>query len=155
MLDGDNIRHGLSADLGFTPADRVEQLRRIGELSRLIHDAGMIVLCAFVSPIRASRARVRSLIPPSSFFEVYCQCPSSVCAERDPKGFYAKAKAGQIKDYTGVNAPYEAPEAPELTLDTATSPEQQCAEQVIDLLRNRDIIRRDDTSPAAIKEKLT
>lgn len=149
VLDGDNVRHGLSADLGFSPEHRNEHLRRIAELSRLVHDAGMIVLCAFVSPTRASREKVRALIPAGAFLEVYCRCPVSVCAERDPKGFYAKAQAGEIKDYTGVNAPYEEPAAPELVLDTATHSADLCAAGVIALLRNRGVIRGDSAQPLA------
>lgn len=150
VLDGDNVRHGLSADLGFSPEHRNEHLRRIAELSRLIHDSGMIVLCAFVSPTRASRDKVRALIPEGAFFEAYCRCPTSVCAERDLKGFYAKAQSGQIKDYTGVSAPYEEPTAAELVLDTATKPVAQCAADVIALLTKRGIIRPSATlTPAA------
>lgn len=151
VLDGDNIRHGLSADLGFSPEDRNEHLRRIAELSHLVHDSGMIVLCAFVSPTRASRDKVRALIPEGTFFEVYCRCPISVCAERDPKGFYAKARSGQIKDYTGVSAPYEEPRAAELVLDTATQPVDRCAADVIALLTRRGIIRPSATLTSAAR----
>ncbi len=140
VLDGDNVRHGLSADLGFSPVDRSEHLRRIAELSLLVYQAGLIVLCAFVSPTRASRDRVRGLIPSGAFIETYCRCPAEVCAERDPKGFYDKAAAGQIANYTGVSAPYEAPAAPELTLDTATMPAERCASAVIELLGARGIL---------------
>lgn len=149
VLDGDNIRHGLSADLGFSPEHRKEHLRRIAELSRLVHDSGMIVLCAFVSPTRASREKVRTLIPEGTFFEVYCRCPISVCAERDPKGFYAKAQSGQIKDYTGVSAPYEEPGAAELVLDTATQTVDNCAAEVIALLSRRGIIQPSATLTSA------
>lgn len=141
VLDGDNVRHGLSADLGFSPEHREEHLRRIAELSSLIYQAGMIVLCAFVSPTRESRDKVRALIPGGAFFEIHCDCPASVCAERDPKGFYAKAQAGQIKNYTGVSAPYEAPAAPELVLDTATQSVELCSASMIELLSVRGIIR--------------
>lgn len=140
VLDGDNIRHGLSADLGFSPEDRNEHLRRIAELSLLVYQAGMIVLCAFVSPTQASRDRVRTLIPQGAFLEIYCQCPVEVCAARDQKGFYAKAQAGQIRDYTGVSAPYEAPVAPELRLDTATMVVKDCVDAVLGLLRARGMI---------------
>lgn len=152
VLDGDNVRYGLSADLGFSPEHRSEHLRRIAELSRLVHDSGMIVLCAFVSPTQASRDKVRTLIPAGAFFEVFCQCPVAVCAERDPKGFYAKAQAGQIKDYTGVSAPYEEPAAPELVIDTATQSVVQCAADVIDLLETGGVIRRSATRTPAAKE---
>ena len=150
VLDGDNVRHGLSGDLGFSPEHRSEHLRRVAELSRLVYDSGMIVLCAFVSPTRASRDKVRALIPAGAFFETYCHCPVSVCAERDPKGFYARAQAGQIKDYTGVSAPYEEPAAPELLIDTATQSVAQCAAQVLGLLQSRGIIHPSATrTPAA------
>ena len=146
VLDGDNVRHGLSADLGFSPEHRSEHLRRIGELSKLIYDAGMIVLCAFVSPTRESRDKVRALIPAGAFFEVHCNCPAAVCAERDPKGFYKRAQAGEIKDYTGVSAPYEAPDNAELVLDTAAHDAAVCAEQVITLLRSMGVLNQDSQS---------
>jgi adenylyl-sulfate kinase len=142
VLDGDNIRHGLSADLGFSPAERAEHLRRIGELAKLFFESGMIVLCAFVSPTRASRDRVRSLVPAGRFFEVYCDCPREICERRDPKGFYARARAGSLPNYTGVNAPYEAPEHPELTLDTDALSAGQCAERVIAFLEESGVVPR-------------
>lgn len=146
VLDGDNVRHGLSADLGFSPEHRSEHLRRIGELSRLIYDAGMIVLCAFVSPTREGRNKVRARIPAGAFLEIHCNCPATVCAERDPKGFYKKAQAGEIKDYTGVSAPYEAPEAAELVLDTAARDAVHCAERIISLLRSAGILTQNRSS---------
>jgi len=146
VLDGDNVRHGLSADLGFSPEHRSEHLRRIGELSKLIYEAGMIVLCAFVSPTRENRDKVRARIPAGAFFEIHCNCPAAVCAERDPKGFYKRAQAGEIKDYTGVSAPYEAPAAPELVLDTATHDVTRCAAQVIHLLRSTGILANDGSA---------
>ncbi len=139
-LDGDNVRHGLSADLGFSPEDRVEHLRRIAELTKLMYGAGMIVLCAFISPTRASRQRVRELIPEGAFFEVFCKCPIEVCEQRDPKGFYARALKGEIKNYTGISAAYEEPVAPELVLDTAADPPEACATAVIDLLQKYRIV---------------
>jgi len=142
VLDGDNIRHGLSADLGFSPADRVEHLRRIGELAKLLYASGMIVLCAFVSPTHASRDRVRTLIPAGGFFEVYCMCPREVCERRDPKGFYARARTGALPGYTGVSAPYEEPAQPELVLDTAALSADLCAGRVIALLADRGVIRQ-------------
>ncbi len=151
VLDGDNVRHGLSADLGFSPEHRDEHLRRIAELSLLIYQAGVIVLCAFVSPTCASRDKVRGLIPPGAFFETWCQCPVSVCAERDPKGFYAKAQAGQIKNYTGVSAPYEEPDAAELVLDTAAHSAEHCAGSVIELLQRRGIIASAEVQRSAMK----
>ena len=142
VIDGDNIRHGLSVDLGFGPADRREHLRRIGELSRLLYSAGMIVLCAFISPAQESRSRVRGLIPEGAFLEIYCRCPVEVCAWRDPKGFYARARTGEIAEYTGVSAPYEEPRAPELILDTASCSVDQCTVAVMELLHDRRIIGR-------------
>lgn len=150
-LDGDNVRHGLSADLGFSPAERGEHLRRIGELAKLMHGAGMIVLCAFISPTREGRSKVRNLLPEAGFIEVYCKCPAEVCEQRDEKGYYARARRGEIKDYTGVSAPYEAPLNPELVLDTATEPAETCAANVIGLLRERSIIRRTDPVPAGTR----
>jgi len=142
VLDGDNVRHGLSADLGFSSEHRNEHLRRIGELSKLIYDAGMIVLCAFVSPTRENRDKVRARIPAGAFFEIHCNCPATVCAERDPKGFYKKAQTGEIKDYTGVSAPYEAPATPELVLDTVAHDVGHCAAQVIGLLRSAGVLAK-------------
>lgn len=140
VLDGDNVRHGLSADLGFSPADREEHMRRVGELAKLMYEAGMIVLCAFISPTRAGRARVRKLIPAHGFLEVHCKCPLEVCEKRDPKGFYARAKAGSIAEYTGVSAPYEEPPHAELILDTASHAAGDCAQSVMQLLAARGLI---------------
>ena len=139
-LDGDNVRHGLSADLGFSPEERAEHLRRIGELTKLMYGAGMIVLCAFISPTRASRQRVRDLIPEGAFFEVFCKCPIEICEQRDPKGFYARALKGEIKNYTGISAAYEEPLNPELVLDTAADPPEACATAVIELLQKYRIV---------------
>ena len=139
-LDGDNVRHGLSADLGFSPEDRAEHLRRIAELTKLMYGAGMIVLCAFISPTRVSRQRVRELIPEDAFFEVFCKCPIEICEQRDPKGFYARALKGEIKNYTGISAAYEEPVSPELVLDTAADPPEVCAANVRKLLLDRKII---------------
>jgi adenylylsulfate kinase len=140
VLDGDNVRHGLSSDLGFSATDREEHMRRVGELTRLLYEAGMIVLCAFISPTHAGRARARGLIPEGAFFEVHCKCPVDICERRDPKGFYARAKAGSITEYTGVSAPYEEPQHPELTLDTAATPAGDCARRIMELLVKHDII---------------
>ena len=146
VLDGDNVRHGLSADLGFSSADREEHMRRVGELAKLMYEAGMIVLCAFISPTRASRARVRKLIPQNGFLEVHCKCPVEVCEKRDPKGFYARAKAGSITEYTGVSAPYEEPLQTELVLDTAGKTVGDCAQSVMQLLLARGVINAGLTS---------
>jgi adenylylsulfate kinase len=118
VLDGDNIRHGLNKNLGFTPEDRHENLRRIGELSKLFVDAGIVTITAFISPYRDDRQMVRSLIGPKEFIEVYLKCSVDVCETRDPKGLYQKAKRGEIPNFTGVTAPYEEPEHPELVLET-------------------------------------
>ncbi len=124
ILDGDNIRHGLNKDLGFTDADRVENIRRIGEVSRLFVDAGAIVLCSFISPFRAERDMVRELLEPGEFVEVFVDTPIEECIKRDPKGLYAKAQSGAIPNFTGIDSPYEAPERPEITLKTVgTTPE--------------------------------
>jgi adenylyl-sulfate kinase len=146
-LDGDNVRHGLSADLGFSPEDRAEHLRRIGELTKLMYGAGMIVLCAFISPTRESRQKVRELLPAGAFFEVFCKCPLEICEQRDPKGFYARALKGEIKNYTGVSAAYEEPLAPELVLDTAINPPDVCAASVRKLLQDRKIIPPAEEAP--------
>jgi len=114
VLDGDNVRHGLCQDLGFSDADREENIRRIGEVAKLFLDAGLIVLTAFVSPFRSDRDKARSLVETADFIEIHCAADLDVCESRDPKGLYAKARAGQIKDFTGISSPYEAPEAAEL-----------------------------------------
>ena len=118
MLDGDNLRHGLNRDLGFSDADRGENIRRVGEVARLMVDAGLIVVCAFISPFRTERDMVRALFEPGEFFEVYVDTPLEECIRRDPKGLYAKAKAGQLNNFTGIDSIYEPPEHPELTLST-------------------------------------
>jgi bifunctional enzyme CysN/CysC len=139
-LDGDNIRHGLNKDLGFTDADRVENIRRVGEVARLFADAGLIVLCSFISPFRSERRMARALMEEGEFLEIFVNAPLDVCAARDPKGLYAKARAGRIRNFTGIDSPYEVPEAAELVLDTSRADADHCAEQVIDLLRHRELI---------------
>ncbi|WP_308908986.1 sulfate adenylyltransferase subunit CysN [Pseudokordiimonas caeni] len=131
ILDGDNIRHGLNKDLGFTDADRVENIRRIGEVARLMVDAGLVVLTSFISPFRAERRMVRELVAGGEFVEVFVDTPIEVCAERDPKGLYKKAKAGEIKNFTGFDSPYEAPEVPEIHVKTAEKSAEACADQII------------------------
>ena len=116
LLDGDNVRHGLCSDLGFTPADRQENLRRVGEVAKLMVDAGLVVLAAFVSPYRAERAAIRARLPEGEFIEVFVDTPLSECEQRDPKGLYKKARAGEIKHFTGIDDPYEAPEQAEIHL---------------------------------------
>ena len=139
VLDGDNVRHGLCADLGFAAEDRVENIRRIGEVAKLFLDAGVIVLTAFISPYRADRAKVRELVAPGDFIEIYCASPVEVCEQRDVKGLYAKARQGLIKDFTGVSAPYEEPEHAELVLDTAALSLEECVQRVLALLEARSI----------------
>ncbi|WP_076859422.1 sulfate adenylyltransferase subunit CysN [Bradyrhizobium mercantei] len=131
LLDGDNLRHGLNRDLGFTEADRVENIRRVGEVAKLMTDAGLIVLCSFISPYRAEREMVRGLVADGEFIEVFVDTPIEECARRDPKGLYAKAKAGTIKNFTGFDAPYEIPQSPEIHLRTIGQQPEQLAEQLL------------------------
>lgn len=140
VLDGDNVRHGLCGDLGFSDDDRKENIRRVGETAKLFVEAGIVVLTAFISPFRDDRARVRALVPAGDFLEIYCACPVEVCETRDVKGLYQKARAGQIKEFTGISSPYEAPQEPELVLDTSSQSIEESVEQVIALLRRHDII---------------
>lgn len=142
VLDGDNVRHGLCGNLGFSADDRAENIRRIGEVARLFADAGVIVLCSFVSPYRADRAGVRTMHDAIdlSFFEIYINTPVDICEQRDPKGLYKKARAGDIKGFTGVDDPYEAPEAPDLEVDAANQSVAANAERVVRLLSERGII---------------
>jgi len=130
VLDGDNVRFGLNRDLGFSPEDRTENIRRIGEVCRLFQDAGLVVLTAFISPYRADRQQVRDLHPTGAFTEVYVDTPLEVCEERDVKGLYAKARAGEIPEFSGISAPYEAPDGPEITVDTSR-PLAECVDSVI------------------------
>ena len=133
VLDGDNVRFGLNRDLGFSPADRTENVRRIGEVCRLFQDAGLVVLTAFISPYRADRDAVRALHPDGAFTEVFVDTPLAVCEERDVKGLYAKARAGEITEFSGISAPYETPLAPELCIDTSR-PLDECVTEVLDAL---------------------
>ena len=126
-LDGDNVRHGLNKNLGFSPEDRKENIRRIGEVSKLLVDAGTIAITAFISPYRVDRDDVRNILEDGEFIEVYTQCSVEECEKRDPKGLYAKARSGEIKEFTGISAPYEAPNHPEITINT----EQQSVEQAV------------------------
>ena len=140
LLDGDNVRHGLSRDLGFTDADRVENIRRVGEVAKLFVDAGMIVLASFISPFRAERRMVRDMLEPGEFIEIFVDTPLEVCKARDPKGLYKKAMAGEIANFTGIDSPYEPPEHAELLLEGGSAPAESLAERVLDLLRVRGII---------------
>jgi bifunctional enzyme CysN/CysC len=140
LLDGDNVRHGLNKDLGFTAADRVENIRRIAEVAKLMADAGLIVLTAFISPFRAERRMARELMPEGEFIEVFVDAPLDVAEGRDPKGLYKKARRGEIKNFTGIDSPYEPPEAPELRIDTARLTPEGAADEVLRLLARRGLI---------------
>ena len=140
VLDGDNVRHGLCKDLGFSDADREENIRRIGEVAKLFLDAGVIVLTAFVSPFRADRDKARALVEDGDFIEIHCAADLSVCESRDPKGLYAKARSGAIKEFTGISSPYEAPETPELSIDTGDQDLNTSVELVIKALQERGVI---------------
>jgi bifunctional enzyme CysN/CysC len=140
LLDGDNVRHGLNRDLGFTDADRVENIRRVGEVAKLMTEAGLIVICSFISPFRAERQMVRELTAPTVFLEIFVDTPLEECIRRDPKGLYAKAKAGRLEHFTGLDSPYEKPEAPEIHVTTIGTTPESIAERVLDELRNREII---------------
>ena len=142
VLDGDNIRQGLNTNLGFSPEDRTENIRRIGEVAKLFNDAGVVVLTAFISPYRDDRDRVRQILPEGRFLEVLVDCPLEVCEQRDVKGLYKKARAGEIPEFTGISAPYEAPEKPELVLKTADNTLEECVAQVLDDLGKRGVISR-------------
>ena len=131
VLDGDNVRHGLCGDLGFSDADRVENIRRVGEMSKLFMEAGVIVLTAFISPFRDDRARVRTMVEAGGFIEVYCDTPIEICESRDVKGLYKKAHAGQIKEFTGISSPYDAPECAEITLNAGAAGLDACVDQVV------------------------
>jgi adenylylsulfate kinase len=131
LLDGDNIRHGLCKDLGFSQEDRTENIRRIGEVAKLFVDAGVVVLAAFISPYRRDREIVRSIMRPGDFIEVYCKCPLEICEQRDVKGLYKKARTGEISDFTGISAPYEAPLSPEVDVNTAKDTVAVCVERVL------------------------
>lgn len=139
-FDGDNVRHGLCGDLGFTDRDRRENIRRIGEMVKLFMDAGVIALTAFISPHAKERDLVKRLVGGEKFIEVYCRCPIEICAQRDPKGLYHRARVGEIGEFTGISAPYEPPSEPALILDTDHLTIDQAAKQVFELLRQRRII---------------
>ncbi|BAQ47501.1 adenylylsulfate kinase [Methylobacterium aquaticum] len=140
LLDGDNLRFGLNKDLGFTDADRVENVRRTAEVAKLMLEAGLIVLCSLISPFRRERALARQLVGPGEFLEVFVDAPIEECRRRDPKGLYARALAGQIPNFTGISSPYEAPEAPDLHLQTDIHDVETLADRVLDELRHRGVI---------------
>lgn len=140
VLDGDNIRHGLNKDLGFSPEDREENIRRIGEVAKLFSDAGLIALTAFISPYKKDREKVRYLVKKGEFIEVYVKCPIDVLKKRDPKGMYEKALRGEIKEFTGISAPYEEPDNPELILETDKETIDQSVNKVMEYLKAQGII---------------
>ena len=143
VFDGDNVRHGLCANLSFSEEDRHENIRRIGEMAKLFIEAGVITLTVFISPYRADRERVRALVSENDFIEIFCNSPLEVCEERDVKGLYKKARRGEIKNYTGISAPYEVPEYPDLVLDTSNETVEVNVEKIIQLLAERHIIFRE------------
>jgi len=140
VLDGDNVRHGLCGDLGFTEEDRKENIRRIGNVAKLFLEGGVIVLTAFISPFRSDRRLVRNMVHHGEFLEIFCDTPIEVCEQRDVKGLYQKARKGEIQNFTGISSPYEAPSNPELTINTGNLPLEECVEQVIELLKSRTIV---------------
>ena len=140
VLDGDNVRHGLCADLGFSDHDREENIRRIGEVSNLFIKAGVIVICAFISPFRSDRERARQLIGAENFCEIYCRCPLEVCEQRDVKGLYKKARQGLIAEFTGISSPYQEPLSADLTIDTSATPLEEAVQQIIAWHRQRGVL---------------
>jgi len=142
VLDGDNIRHGLNRDLGFSPKDRAENIRRIGEVAALLADAGLITITAFISPYAQGRNQARTARTAATFIEVFCNCPLEVCEQRDPKGLYKKARAGEIKEFTGIDAPYEIPDDAEMVLHTDKETPAESAARVVAYLEEKGIIPR-------------
>ncbi len=142
VFDGDNVRHGLNSNLGFSKEDRQENIRRIGEMCKLFVEAGVVALTAFISPSREDREKVRGLVKEGDFIEIFCDCGLEVCESRDVKGMYARARRGEIKDFTGVSAPYERPEHPELAFDTGSMPLEECVEKIVSYLREKEIVNQ-------------
>jgi len=140
VLDGDNVRHGLSSNLTFSDNDRKENIRRTGEAAKLMMEAGVITITAFISPFREDRDLVRQLLPQGGFIEIYCNASLEVCESRDVKGLYKRARAGEIKNYTGIDSPYEAPDNPELVIDTESESLKESVSKVIDFLKSKEII---------------
>jgi adenylylsulfate kinase len=156
VFDGDNVRHGLCRDLGFSLEDRTENTRRIAEMVKLFLEAGMIALTAFISPLKQDREQVRRIVGPENFLEIHCHCPLEICEQRDVKGLYQKARAGLITNYTGISSPYEAPESPALRLDTGASPLEECVAAVLRLLAEQAGVAkaaRDFPAPAPASRK--
>jgi bifunctional enzyme CysN/CysC len=140
MLDGDNLRHGLNRNLGFRAQDRVENVRRVGEVAKLFVDAGLIVLASLISPFRKERAMVREMVDPDEFIEIFVETPIEECERRDPKGLYARARAGEIRNFTGIDSPYEPPDNPELVLNTVDATPDELADRVFSFLEERGVI---------------
>jgi adenylylsulfate kinase len=140
VFDGDNVRHGLCGDLGFSAEERTENIRRIGEMVKLFVDAGIIAITAFISPYRKDRRRIKDLVGKDRFFQIYVDCPIEVCAERDQKGIYKKAKEGVIKEFTGISAPYEKPENPDMVIQSDKEDATDAANRVLDFMKNHQII---------------
>ena len=141
VLDGDNVRHGLNGNLGFSDAERIENIRRVSEVSKLFIDAGIIILTAFISPFKAEREKAKKLIGEGNFIEIYCQCSLEICEKRDIKGLYQRARNGEIKYFTGISSPYEAPENAELVIDTGHHTLDNCVDIVIQYLVKREMIK--------------
>ncbi len=141
VFDGDNVRHGLCSDLGFSREDRKENIRRIGEMVKLFLETGIIGLTAFISPYRNDRRRVRNLVSGGDFIEIYCRCSLEVCERRDKKGLYSRARAGEIKEFTGISAPYEEPENADIIVDTDKVPLKECVEKILGLIQEKKIIK--------------
>jgi len=149
VLDGDNVRHGLCGDLGFSAEDRVENIRRIGEMAKLFIDAGVIALTAFISPYASDRRRVRDLVGDDDFVEIYCRCSLETCEDRDVKGMYQKARRGEISEFTGISSPYEEPERAEIIVDTDQHSIEECVEQIIAELESRGTFHKLQTKTKA------
>jgi adenylylsulfate kinase len=151
LLDGDNVRHGLNKDLGFSDDDRIENIRRIGEMSKLFVDAGMIVLSAFISPFITDRRMVRDLVGNKEFVEVFMDTPLATCEDRDPKGLYKKARLGEIKNFTGIDSEYEIPEKPEVTVDTSTMSVEQCVTVIVEYLQVNEYLTANKLSKLEVQ----
>lgn len=143
LLDGDNVRHGLNKDLGFSDKDRVENIRRIGESAKLFVEAGILVMTAFISPFKADREMVRTMLEIGQFIEVFVDTPLDICEDRDPKGLYKKARAGEIKNFTGIDSAYEAPKSPEIVLDSGSKSVSECVAELIEFMKKRGLLVRD------------
>ncbi|QPD03441.1 MAG: Adenylyl-sulfate kinase [Candidatus Nitrospira kreftii] len=152
VLDGDNVRHGLCGDLGFSAQDRQENIRRIGEMAKLFMEAGVIVLTAFISPYRADRERVRGMVECGDFIEIYCDAPIEVCEARDVKGMYKKARAGLISEFTGISSPYEIPENPEITVETGRFDLDVCVQQVMGEMERCGLAKLKGVEPESKRE---